>query len=79
MLKNQLLPARGATRLDAIGPEQFEAYNAQALRGGREKSIDNDLAVLGKPSPRRASAEGEGRPTGVEPVTPGATVRCSAS
>lgn len=48
-LKNHLLPALGARRLDAIGPEQIEAFKARALRAGRaKKSINNDLAVLGK-------------------------------
>jgi integrase len=49
VLKNHLLPALGTTRLDTIGPEQIETYKARALRGGRaKKSINNDLAVLGK-------------------------------
>ena len=49
VLKNHLLPALGTTRLDLIGPEQIESYKARALRDGRaKKSINNDLAVLGK-------------------------------
>jgi len=49
LLRVHLVPAFGAMRLDAIGPEELERYKAAKLDEGYEKkSINNHLTALRK-------------------------------
>lgn len=49
VLRKHLLPALGHLRLDAIGPEQVDAYKAAKLKAAlNRKSINNHLAYVSR-------------------------------